>query len=193
MSQFLLTQDLRHLPPRLILGVRQKNMATITWQHPPPTPDPFEALAGDRRKYSVHLCEAREHSGEELALVAGVVTPALDAALAVTRPEACCVLFDFDAVYSVLTVVTTDLEWNRDEHEVYKLCLHDWDDWLQSQDVSDSEFEKLYDEFEMRMRTLIDVCLSAPSASQKVEALLQKGFELYFSNSDSEAEWTKIK
>src|SRR4051812_33353031 len=130
-------------------------MSKVTWKHPDPAPNPFEAIVGELKQYAVHLCEARAHENDEEDILAGVLQPALEAAIQVKREDARCCLCDFDAVYSLLTVVVTDRHREKDEREVFKLIYHDWDEQIQKRNLSDTEYEEQCRMLERRMYALL--------------------------------------
>ena len=163
-------------------------MATITWQHPAPAVNPFEAVAGDFTTYSVHLCEARDHAKEETVVLLGVFAPALETARSVLRVSARFFLCDFDPVYSTLTLVVTDGDRERDEHHVYKVIFHDWDSAMLGTSIPDSEYDSACKEAERRMYDLIDAVLRREELSALVEELKRRGFEFWFTNADPEGE-----
>lgn len=167
-------------------------MAEITWKHPKPAVNPFGAVVGDYTKYSVHVCAARAHKGEESTILQDVLIPALQAAQAVERAEARFILFDFDAVYSALTIVVTDRDRTRDEREVYKLIYHDWDDEVLAI-TSDSARTKRYDEFQRQMYSLLESALRSDVLAGSVQMLKSRGFTFWFSDGDSESEWKSLE
>lgn len=167
-------------------------MARTTWKHPAPAVNPFEAVAGDFTTYSVHLCEVREHANEEVEVLVGVLGPALEAAKIVTREEARYFLCDFDSVYSALTIVVTDWDREHDEHHVYKVIFHDWDQSMLESTLPDSDYEALCKRAERRMYDLLDTALRRTDLRDGVDVLKNRGFEFWFTNTDPEGEWEHL-
>ena len=130
-------------------------MAHLIWKHQEPSPSPFGAVVGDFTKYAVHFCDASDHKNQEAVILANIIEPALAAAKEVKRAEARVVLFDFDVVYSILTIVFTNKNRTQDEHEVFKLVFRDWDREMQEDNPSDSEFEKRCEKSEKRFLALL--------------------------------------
>jgi hypothetical protein len=167
-------------------------MANVTWTHPKPAPNPFEAVAGDFTKHAVHLCDAHAHKNEEVEILASVLEPALETAEEVKRPEARFVLFTFDAVYSMLTIVVTDAKRTRDEREVFKLIFREWDHDMQEGNVADSEVDKRCEELNRRMHSLLDSTLRQERFAARVAHLKTRGFEFWFSDGDPDGKWESV-
>lgn len=168
-------------------------MAKLTWQHPRPAPNPFEAVADDLTEYEVHLCTAREHAGEDETVLAALLAPTLAAAEQVEREEARFVLFDFDPLYSLLTAVVTDGDRTRDERHVFKLSLGDWDDRIRELEarLPETEFAAVTGESERSMYSLLDAALRRGELAAALAALKARGFEFWFTTPDRE-EWEHL-
>jgi len=167
-------------------------MAKVTWKHPAPRANPFEALVGDHRKYAVHLCVVESFEGEEIEILMNVVLPALESAKQIFGNAARCILFDFDSVYSVLTIVATDRSRSHDQSEVYKLQLTDWDHPMQSKTMTDDEIESFCSRNCSTMHGLVERVLREAKCRNIISELSAQGFEFWWGEADSEKGWQHI-
>jgi hypothetical protein len=186
-------EDLRQAS-RFNGNFQQKKMALLKWTHANPAPNPFEALAGDSTEYEVHLCEASASNDEDQTILSEFLRPALLAALSVTREDAKSILFIFDPVYSLLTVVATDTDRRQDERIVYKLSLSDWDEQTKREVIGekDSDMDEYFLRTTNRMHALLETVLVSDAFVDLVGQLRSRSFEFWFTDTEEETPWENI-
>jgi hypothetical protein len=93
----------------------------LLWETSRPAPDPFEAIAGDRTEYQVHLAKSPAVDPLDIeAAIVEVVKKALSFFDANRGERSARLLFLWDVVYADLTVVYTDDSMMYDARHVTK-------------------------------------------------------------------------
>lgn len=96
-----------------------------------PAPDPFEAVAGDDREYTVHHLEIPQRADRFVrAGLAAVVTRVVRLAPANITRKRKRIMFAWDPTYSTLTVTFSD--GRQDGPDVVKLFCRGWDREIQA-------------------------------------------------------------
>jgi len=96
-------------------------MAALEWRIGPPCPDPFAAIAGELTLYQVHFASSKALMTAELkGDLSQVVEKAVSLANENLRDDISRLLFLWDSVYSVFTVVYTDEKMEHDARQVTK-------------------------------------------------------------------------
>src|SRR5438309_1090807 len=101
---------------------------SLVWQSSKPAPDPFEAVAGGRTEYQVHLAECAAVDPDDIkAAIVEVVKKALGFFEANTGECSKRLVFLWDGVYATLTVVFTDDSMMNDARHVTKCYFKELD------------------------------------------------------------------
>ncbi len=176
-------------------------MAKVTWKVANPAPDPFAAVVGDFRQYVVHLCTVSGASEPEVGEVfVELFRKVFEAALAVENSQARRILIEVDTVYAMITVVVTDDVRTRDERDVFKLSMDDWD--IGTNDVAEDEeadeadedaelaaFQRVFDNFENAARS----ALTDPRLAAIESDLRARRFQLWIVEHDEGDEGKPMK
>jgi hypothetical protein len=94
---------------------------TLHWETSTPALDPFEASVGDLTTYQVHFAESVALKPSELAIaLTEIVAKTLEFATANAGDRCARLIFLWDVVYAMLTVVYTDESMAHDAHHVVK-------------------------------------------------------------------------
>lgn len=94
---------------------------SLVWEPSKPAPNPFEALVGDRTEYQVHFAESAAVDPADIeAAIVEVVKKALGFSEANRGKRSKRLLFLWDVVYAMLTVVYTDDSMMYDARHVTK-------------------------------------------------------------------------
>ncbi|MFC1749891.1 hypothetical protein ACFL2V_13915 [Pseudomonadota bacterium] len=116
--------------------------------------NPSEATAGDNTEYVVELAECNENSNE---LIFEALTQATDKALSLlssnVKDSSRYFMFEWDVVYSILTIVVTDELKEKDSQAVVKLSMLGMDDVLMKlQAESEEAWESKAEEYSSMVR-----------------------------------------
>jgi hypothetical protein len=138
----------------------------FVWEKHAPQASPFAIVAGNPSEYVVYTLS-----------VPGVEEAQIQAAVAESVAQMCrlapanagraeIVLFEWDSVYSTLTVVYTDRARTFDAREVLKVFVPDWD--AETRELGEDESLAVWEEREGLIRTWLRRALNAPDALPEV-------------------------
>jgi len=116
--------------------------------------NPFEAAAGDTTEYVVYLSEVENHSDE---MVKSSIESCIEKSVSYlpknVKDESRYMLFEWDVVYSILTIVVTDDAKEYDSPMVVKCCFSGLDDLTQAvQAKSENEWERYVNDYAEKVK-----------------------------------------
>ena len=112
------------------------------------SPNPFESAAGYKTEFVVYLAEYLERDDVKIRLaIESVIDKAVSLLDENIVNESMYLLFEWDSVYSMLTVVVTDEAKETDSVNVVKCSFPALDEEMNSLDASDEIWEKIVNEY----------------------------------------------
>ena len=132
-------------------------MLSLEWRTSEPRPNPFEAIAGDLTEYRVHFATsaASAHSDLKRHLIE-VVHKAISFAKENVGDNVSRMLFLWDGVYAILTVVCTDEKMERDAHHVISCQFSAIDEQLSKFLPPGPAWSAALNEFSSRVRRFLE-------------------------------------
>jgi hypothetical protein len=119
----------------------EKNVS-LSWEAGEPSPNPFEALAGDNTEYVVHFSSSNAVKDDDVKLVLQeCIDKAIDFFDENINQESEYFLIEWDPVYSMITLVVTNGEKTRDSRNVVKCQLEFIDAKMQNEGLPDFIWE----------------------------------------------------
>lgn len=110
--------------------------------------NPYEAAVGLKKDFIVHLAEYPDREDDKIKLaIEGVVDKAVSLLEQNIVTESRYLLFEWDSVYSMLTVVVTDDTKENDSVHVVKCLFPALDEEMNTLEVDEDEWEKVVDEY----------------------------------------------
>ena len=144
------------------------------WKKHEPQASPFAIVAGNPTEYMVYSLSVPSADEAEVraAITESVAQMCRLADANVTRRTE-IVLFEWDRVYSTLTVVYTDRERSFDARDVLKVFLEGWE--AQAFDLPEDEQFEIWEERAELVRTWLRRALRSPEVQPAVAALAGRG------------------
>lgn len=132
------------------------------------TENPFESAVGDNAQYIVHLAEFTESDNEG---VFKAIECCIDKAVSMLDSNivegSMYLLFEWDVVYSMLTIVVCDESKEMDSKHVVKCSFLGLDTEMNNDDLSEDEWEAKVDEYAQGVKQFIADYLSTCSGFLK--------------------------
>ena len=146
----------------------------LTWKKHEPQASPFAIVAGNPTEYVVYSLSVTSADDEEVraAIDESVAQMCRLAAANVTQRTE-MVLFEWDSVYSTLTVVYTDRERSFDAGEVLKVFVEAWE--ADTHELSEDEKLEIWEERDGLVRTWLRRALRLPGTQATLASLAQRG------------------
>jgi hypothetical protein len=144
------------------------------WTKHEPAASPFAVVAGNPTEYVVHsLSVPGTDEAEIQAALAEAVLQMCRLAEANVSDRTDMVLFEFDSVYSTLTVVYTNRGRDFDARDVLKVFCEGWR--RETFDLSEDDQLEIWSERDGLVKTWVRRALRQPEAQATVAALAERG------------------
>jgi hypothetical protein len=146
----------------------------LTWKKHEPKASPFAIVAGNPTEYVVYSLSVPSADEEDVrAAIDESVAQMCRLAHANVTPRTEIVLFEWDSVYSTLTVVYTDRERSFDAGEVLKVFVAGWR--AESAEMSEDEQLEIWEQREGLVRTWLRRALRLPGTQATLASLAGRG------------------
>jgi hypothetical protein len=146
----------------------------LTWKKHEPAASPFAIVAGNPTEYVVHTLSvpSADEADVQAAMTEAVAQMCRLADASITeRTE--IVLFEWDSVSSVLTVVYTNRERDFDAREVLKVLCEGWE--AQTFDLAAEEQLEIWGQRDELVRTWLRRALRLPEVQPTLGSLAGRG------------------
>mgnify|MGYP006197211531 CR=1 FL=1 len=161
------------------------------WTKHEPAASPLAIVAGNPTEYVVYTLSVPSVDETEVqAAMAESVAQMCRLAEANVTERTEMVLFQFDSVYSTLTVVYTDRERSFDAREVLKVFCEGWQ--RETFDLSEDEQLEIWAERDELAKTWLRRALRQPDAQATVAALASRGVVPVFATQPDAAEFDPL-
>ena len=145
----------------------------LTWKKHEPQASPFGIVAGNPAEYVVYSLSVPSADEEDVrAAIDESVAQMCRLADANVTPRTEIVLFEWDPVYSTLTVVYTDRERSFDAGEVLKVFVEGWE--ADTDGLSEDEQLETWEQRAGLVRTWLRRALRLPGTQATLAALAQR-------------------
>ena len=146
----------------------------LNWKKHEPQASPFAIVAGNPTEYVVYsLSVPSADEAEVRAAIEESVAQMCRLAEANVTQRTEIVLFEWDSVYSTLTVVYTDRERSFDAGEVLKVFAEGWE--ADTAELSEDEQLETWDQRAELVRTWLRRALRSPGTQATLAWLAQQG------------------
>lgn len=144
------------------------------WKKHEPQASPFALVAGNPTEYVVHTLSVPSADDADVqAAIGEAVAQMCRLADANVTKRTEVVLFEWDSVGSVLTVVYTDRERSFDAREVLKVLVEGWE--AQTADLPEDETLQIWRERDGLVRTWVRRALRVPELRPNLAWLAERG------------------